>query len=41
VDAGRGLNDVAHLGNGVALPPDEEVADALARVQIALLPLFR
>lgn len=41
VDAGRGLNEVAHLGNGDALPPDEEVAESLARVQIAMLPLFR
>lgn len=41
VDAGRGLNAVAHLGNVEALPSDEDVADALARVQIALLPLFR
>ena len=41
VEAGRGLNDVAHLGNGEALPDDEEVATALARVQFAMLPLFR
>ena len=41
IDAGRGLNEMAHLGNGEALPQDEDVADALARVQMAMLPLFR
>jgi hypothetical protein len=40
VEAGQRLNEVAHLGNGEGLPPDEDVAEVLARVQVALLPLF-